>query len=106
MVCMLSIAATMHNIWCMCMQILDLTANRITTVAELEPLVGLPSLQRLVLVSNPVAARSATFTKTFSHVSLCHCYGYPSSSFYPVICTQPHRCVPCRPVCILPTHCI
>ncbi len=50
-------------------QRLDLTANRIATVNELENLISLPSLQQLVLVSNPVAARSATFTKTFSNVS-------------------------------------
>jgi len=50
-------------------QRLDLTANRIGTVNELETLISLPSLQQLILVSNPVAARSATFTKTFSNVS-------------------------------------
>jgi len=50
-------------------QRLDLTANRIATVNELETLISLPSLQQLVLVSNPAAARSATFTKTFSNVS-------------------------------------
>lgn len=51
------------------MQRLDLTANRIATVNELETLISLSSLQQLVLVSNPVAARSATFSKTFSNVS-------------------------------------
>ena len=50
-------------------QRLDLTANRIATVNELETLISLPSLQQLILVSNPVAARSATFTKAFSNVS-------------------------------------
>ncbi len=50
-------------------QRLDFTANRIATVNELETLISLPSLQQLVLVSNPVAACSATFTKTFSNVS-------------------------------------
>ncbi|DBA94771.1 TPA: Leucine-rich repeat serine/threonine-protein kinase 2 [Trebouxia sp. C0004] len=52
------------------LQRLDLTANRIATVKELETLINLPSLQQLVLVSNPVAARSATFIKTFSNATL------------------------------------
>ncbi len=50
-------------------QRMDVTANRIATVNELETLINLPSLQQLILVSNPVAARPATFTKTFSNVS-------------------------------------
>ncbi|KAA6429261.1 MAG: hypothetical protein FRX49_00657 [Trebouxia sp. A1-2] len=51
-------------------QRLDLTANRIATVNELETLISLPSLQQLILVSNPVATRSATFTKTFSNATV------------------------------------
>ncbi|KAL0041361.1 hypothetical protein WJX79_000738 [Trebouxia sp. C0005] len=52
------------------LQRLDLTANRIATVNELETLISLPSLQQLILVSNPVATRSATFTKTFSNATV------------------------------------
>jgi len=60
----------LHMLMClMHVQRLDLTANRIATVNELETLMNLPSLQQLILVSNPVAARSATFTRTFSNVS-------------------------------------
>ena len=53
----------------MLMQVLDLTSNKIAAVSSIEPLLGLSSLQHVTLLSNPVAASSAAFTKTFSNVS-------------------------------------
>ena len=50
------------------MQILDLRQNRIATVDSIKPLLRLAKLQRLVLISNPVADRSAAFTEALPEV--------------------------------------
>ena len=47
------------------MQLLDLAGNKLATVHNVKGAIGLPSLQRLVVISNPVAARSSAFTKAF-----------------------------------------
>ena len=56
------------------MQLLELSRNKICTVDELELLVELPKLQRLVLINNPVAARSAAFTRVFTNVGITNVY--------------------------------
>lgn len=51
---------------CVCVQVLDLGCNRLATVFDIRAAIVLPSLQRLVLRGNPVAARSTVFTKAFN----------------------------------------
>ena len=50
------------------MQLLDLGCNRLAAVHDVKAATGLPSLQRLVLMGNPVAARPSAFTKAFCNV--------------------------------------
>ena len=65
---------------------MDLSQNKLTVVKDVEAAFGLPSLQRLILVGNPVVARSTAFTKTCNIVTLNLCC--MSAHAYQVACNM------------------
>ena len=79
------------------MQLLDLGCNRLATVHDVKAAIGLPSLQRLVLISNPVAARSSAFTNAFCNVwfsllcviHLCTC----NAGIHMPVLRQTYQCI-------------
>ena len=71
----------------MCVQLLDLGCNRLATVHDVQAAIVLPSLQRLVLMGNPVAARSTVFTKAFNVGSSLQCIDAFAACYTGCTCT-------------------